>query len=187
MSSQHSDGCSVHGARQWLGRAPYRWEGWHISVDWMTDDDGRAVPVRLTLTGVDTDLDVDPGNADHSAGAIRVLSREVTKRLPLAEVLDETREVMLRAGGSGLPWVRSDTYAPEGPTTHVGRLARAAHIHAEEVAAGSRRPSKATFERLGREGVTAGSGELTEQRVRTWITEARKRGLYPDHERKDSK
>jgi hypothetical protein len=64
-------------------------------------------------------------------------------------------------------------------STHVGRLARAAQIHAEEVANGWPDRSKRTAARLAREGVTARSGELTDTRVRTWIAEARKRGPYP--------
>jgi hypothetical protein len=185
MSSRDTDGCADHGARQYLGGSLVTWEGWGVLVEWMTDDDGRAAPVGLRLTGyAGTPEDPD------TTGPLHVLSREVTKRLPLARLIDESREAMLRDGGTGLSWVRADTYAAD-TSTHMGRLARAAFLHAEEVArggAGSRQPAMRAWERLTREGVTTESGEaLTPQRVRTWITEARKRGLYPGPNGKDGK
>lgn len=170
------DGCGEGQARQYLGgTGGMDWEGWSVTIEWATDDDGRAVPVGLTLSGYS-------GSPEDGTltGPLRTLSREVTKRLPLGELIDRSREAMVRDGGSGLPWVRSDTYSTATPTTHVERLARAALIHAEEVAAGNRAPSQATLARLAREGVTSGHGQpLTDTRVRTWIAEAKKRGLYP--------
>lgn len=164
----------MHGARQLLGGSSVEWEGWLVRVDWMTDDDGRAVPVSLSLTGYRGDPECPDPDAP-----LMVVSRDVAQRLPVARLLDESRELMLQDGGSELPWVPADTYAVD-TSTHVGRLARAAFIHADEVSKGNRAPSKRTCERLALEGLTSGAGQpLTETRVRTWIAEARKRGLYP--------
>lgn len=159
------------------------WEGWGVLIEWMTDDEGKAVPVGLSLTGYRGD-----GEDPDKTAPLHVLSRDVTKRLPLARLIDESRERMLRDRGSGLPWVRADTYAAD-TSTHVGRLARAAFLHAQAVETGgeaARRPAVWAREQLSAEGVTTESGEaLSAQRVRTWITEARKRGLYPGQERKE--
>lgn len=176
VSSQHS------GARHFLAYVSDEWEGWRVGITWMTDDDGRAVPVRLELTGIDGDLTTDEGVADLpcTTGPIRALTREVTKRLPLGELVEASREQMIATGGATHPCVDPDAYVDT--STHIGRLTRAAHIHAEERANGAPNPSKRTAARLAREGITARSGELSDTRVRTWIAEAKRRGLYPGEE-----
>lgn len=186
MNQQHTS------ARHYLGGGGVgSWKDWGVEwsvwVDWITDDTGKAVPVRLTLSGAP----FDPWDEDSIADLpcttepIGVIRREVLDRLPLRDMLEASREQMLASGPVELDCVDPDAFVDV--STHVGRLTRAAQVHAQMVATGVRNPSQATRDQLDREGVRPGrrgstepaNVPLTETRVRTWIAEARKRGLYP--------
>ncbi|MEZ0577296.1 hypothetical protein [Nocardioides sp. MH1] len=188
MSQRHTD------ARHFVGREVTAWEAWGVSwqveIDWITDESGKAVPVRLALNGAPYAAYDDESILDLpcTTEPIGVIRREVLERLPLRELLDHSREVMITSGKIELPCVDPDAFVDT--STHVGRLRRAALLHAQYVESGSRNPSQDTRDALDREGVRPGrigSSDpadvvLTVGRVRTWITEARKRGLYPGEE-----
>jgi len=203
----------------WLLDSLHRWNGqrlspgltfdqrspdqWHIRVHWRLVN-GRAMPVGIDVRS----FHAADGEARHDNAGRRVfrtgerkgvwpdgdvprpVTRELFKRLPVGEVIEQGREQVATVWETLLPHGRTSSpdpvrvaealaATPERVSRSDWKHRRAAELYAEASRTRHRKPSLSTWRRLNDEGVSC-----TPERVRKWIQEARRKGYLPPSNRR---
>lgn len=187
---------NAHAAEPWSDRtATSRWyEGreWAVIVDWAVTSDGARVPASVTLSSLGATLTDTPADVEPAP-----VTRALVDSIRWASVIADSRADLLDMPGVSGDWAafRNHAQTPaerarqqhrEGSDHHDQMLRLTAHLYLSlggESTRGIARRVHAELVRLGaapmRRGPNPGEAVLTEQTVRRWINEARKRDYLP--------
>lgn len=159
---------------------------WHVTVHWAVLD-GRAIPVGIDVHSFERDRPMSTGLAE--------VNREVIKRLPVAAVIERSRDRvkwLTKLAESAPTSIAAEAREQErlmgSRPKNPGRqfehtddhYRRVAALYEEALAVGGkprRSPALYVLERLRAEGVYVTGGD----QMRKWVAEARKRGHLPPY------